>query len=93
MISISLIAKDDLVVIAAGIRSFNELAASKWIDGIQDVFEMLDRHPDVGEYRTDFGIQGCRSFTFGKYVIFFRRLSEGTEIARVIHSSRDIQYL
>ncbi len=58
-----------------------------------NVFEMLDRHPDVGDYRTEFGIQGCRSFTFRKYVIFFRRLSEGTEIARVIHGSRDIQNL
>ena len=90
MVAISPSAEVDIEGINSGIASDNVAAAEKWLDGIQGIFEMLDAHPDVGEYRSEFSVQGCRSFTFGRYVIFFRRVTGGVEIARVIHGSRDL---
>ena len=44
----------------------------------------------MGEPRRIFGIPGCQSFSVGSYVIFFRRVEIGIEVARVIHGSRDV---
>ena len=90
MVVISPSAEIDIEGISSGISSENVSAAKKWLDGVQGIFEMLDAHPDVGEYRSEFSVQGCRSFTFGRYIIFFRRVAVGVEIARVIHGSRDL---
>jgi hypothetical protein len=43
----------------------------------------------MGEIREGFGVLGCRSFSVGNYVIFFRPIDSGIEVARVIHGSRD----
>jgi toxin ParE1/3/4 len=43
----------------------------------------------MGEERPGFGVPGCRSFSFGSYMIFFRAIEDGIEVARVIHGSRD----
>jgi len=91
MIRISPSAEADMKGISFGLSQFSENTGSKWLDGIREVFIMLERHPDVGEARAEFSIQDCRSFTFGRYVIFFRRLNDGIEIARVIHGSRDLR--
>ena len=47
----------------------------------------------MGEVRPGFGVPGCRSFSVGNYVIFFRPIDDGIEIARVIHGSRDMRNL
>lgn len=33
---------------------------------------------------------GLRSFPVGRYVIFYRALSNGIEIVRVLHGARDL---
>jgi toxin ParE1/3/4 len=91
MIRVSPSAEADMKGISFGLSQFSENAGSTWLDGIREVFTMLDRHPDVGELRAEFSIRDCRSFTFGRYVIFFRPLEDGIEIARVIHGSRDLR--
>src|SRR5687767_12240717 len=40
-----------------------------------------------------FGFPDCRSFVAGRYVIYYRPASESVEIARVLHSARDLQSL
>ncbi|MFG0291282.1 MAG: type II toxin-antitoxin system RelE/ParE family toxin [Rhodopirellula sp. JB044] len=45
----------------------------------------------MGEERRGFGVPGCRSFSFGSYVIFFHAIEDGIEVARVIHGSRDMR--
>ena len=91
MIRISPSAEVDMKAISGGLSQFSENSGTKWLKGIRDVFDTLERHPDVGELRSEFSIRDCRSFTFGRYVIFFRQFSDGIEIARVIHGSRDLR--
>ena len=90
MVVISPSAEVDIEGITSEIASNSRDAAAKWIDGIRSIFEMLDSHADVGEHRSEFSVRGCRSFTFGRYVIFFHRVTNGVEIARVIHGNRDL---
>ena len=90
MINISPAAEDDLSGIALDIATHRPRIAQRWLETAQETFEMLDRQPDVGEVRIGFGVPGCRSFSHGNYVIFFRRVDSGIEIARVIHASRDL---
>jgi|688.fasta_scaffold11257_3 toxin ParE1/3/4 len=91
MIQISPSAEADMKAISCEMSQFSENSGSKWLKGIRDVFDTLERHPDVGELRSEFSIRHCRSFTFGRYVIFFRQYIGGIEIARVIHGSRDLR--
>ena len=91
MIRISPSAEADMKSISSGLAQFSEDSGSKWLVGIRDLFDMLESHPDVGEFRAEFSISDCRSFTYGRYVVFFRRLTDGIEIARIIHASRDLR--
>ena len=91
MVVISPSAEADLRGIKADIASDKPSAAIKWLDGIHKTFDMIDTHPEVGEHRMEFSVKGCRSLTYGRYVIFFRRSVAAVEIARVIHGSRDLR--
>jgi len=37
------------------------------------------------------GLGPCRSFVVGNYVIFFRGVSDGVEIVRIVRGERDIE--
>ncbi len=34
--------------------------------------------------------EGLRSFSVGRYVMFYRAIPEGVEIVRVLHGARDL---
>ena len=36
-------------------------------------------------------IPGLRSLAYGRYVIFYRAIEDGAEIARVLHGARDLR--
>jgi len=36
-------------------------------------------------------VPGLRSLPFGRYVIFYRALDDGSEIVRVLHGARDLR--
>ena len=56
-----------------------------------DLVEIWDYIADDSEARVrDELAEGLRSFAVGRYVIFYRPISEGVEIVRVLHGSRDI---
>jgi toxin ParE1/3/4 len=38
-------------------------------------------------------VPGCRSFSVGNYVVFFRPIKNGIEVARIVHGSRDFRGL
>ncbi len=84
-------AENDLIGIAEFIARDKPQAARRWVQTIQDACETLAAQPGAGEVRTEFGIVGVRSFAVGNYVIFFRAVSVGIEVARVIHGGRDWQ--
>jgi toxin ParE1/3/4 len=86
-------AEDDLVGIADFIARDKPEAARRWILRIRQTCETLATQPHMGELRTGFGVSGCRSLNAGNYVIFYRPIDDGIEVARVVHGSRDMRSL
>ena len=86
-------ANEDVDSIADNIARDKPLAARDWLCKLRETCDTIAAHPNVGEVRDEFGVAGCRAFTFGQYVIFFRPVDDGIEVARVIHASRDIRNL
>ena len=84
------IAARDLYENAEYIARDRPNAAYDWIDGIEETCELLARHPEIGESRETAAYGRCRSFVRGEYVIFFRGVSDGVEIIRIIHAKRDV---
>jgi toxin ParE1/3/4 len=56
-----------------------------------DRFLLLARHPHIGRPRDEDLRPGLRSFTVGKYLIFYRVEGEDVLILRVLHGRRDIE--
>ena len=82
-------ADDDLESIVDYIARDKPQAARDWLTKLRATCETISTQPDVGEDRKGFGIPGCKSFSVGQYVIFFRMIDSGIEVSRVIHGSRD----
>ncbi|HEY8750394.1 MAG TPA: type II toxin-antitoxin system RelE/ParE family toxin [Tepidisphaeraceae bacterium] len=68
----------------------NPDAADELLRTIDSKLELYAEHPYMGTVR-DALSQGLRSFPVGRYVIFYRVVSDGIEVARVLHGSRDLQ--
>ena len=86
-------ADDDLIGIVDYIAREKPEAARDWLAKIRQASELLATQPGMGELREGFGVPGCRSFSVGNYVLFFRPIEGGIEVARVIHGSRDMRNL
>lgn len=86
-------AQSDLLDIVVFIARDNPRAAEDWLAAIEERCELLADHPLTGELRPGFGIADCRSVSVGVYVVFFRHIQSGVEIARVVHGSRDLGQL
>ena len=84
-------ADDDLVGIAELIARDKPEAARRWVQKIREACSTLATQPEMGELRKGFGVPGCRSFSVGNYVIFFKAVDDGIEVARIVHGSRDMQ--
>ena len=84
-------ADDDLEAIVDYIARDKPQAARNWLKQIRETCVSLATQPEAGEERKGFGVMGCRSFSVGQYVLFFRAINGGIEISRVIHGSRDIR--
>jgi len=84
-------AVDDLCNIVSFIAQDNPDAAHNWLQRIAEVCELLAENPMIGEERRDFSVLGCRCFTVGNYVVFFRPVNDGVEVARIVHGRRDLR--
>jgi toxin ParE1/3/4 len=84
-------AKHDLVDIGCYItqQSGSQERSDNFLDSIIKTCETLATQPEMGQLRTNFTKGQYRSFSVGNYVIYFRPLHDGIEIARVLHSARD----
>jgi toxin ParE1/3/4 len=80
----------DLDSIWSFIRADNPKAADAMIDRLTDTFDMLLTMPQAGGLRQEFR-ENLRSFAVENYVIFYRTVSEGIDILRVVHGRRDIR--
>ena len=81
-------ARTDLDEIWFYIAPDNVDAADKFIHAIVSRFPKLAAMPQLGRRREELSSR-LRSFPVGRYVIFYRPLENGIEIARVLHGARD----
>lgn len=82
----------DLDDIAAYIGLDNPQAALRFLDSLQIRFHLLASSPGIGRLRPDLGT-GIHGFPVEDYTIFYRQVSTGIEIVRVLHGARDIETL
>lgn len=87
-------AVDDLLGIVVEIAADNPRAAVRWIDGVEHVFYLLSTQPLMGErFRRRTNSGEVRRHVFGNYVIYYRPLSDGVEVYRILHGARDHERL
>jgi toxin ParE1/3/4 len=67
-------------------------AALTFVQTIREVCTVLADNPQMGELRPDIAA-GIRAFTVRNEIIFFRQVSDGIQVARVIHGARDLKDL
>jgi toxin ParE1/3/4 len=84
------IAKSDLTSIHKYIARDNLTAADRLIYVFKQKFRLLASQPLLGQHRPELGAN-LRSFTVGNYVVYYRTVQNGIEVARVIHAARDIE--
>ena len=81
-------ARTDLDEIWFYIAQDNADAADKFIHAIVSRFPKLAAMPQLGRRREELSPR-LRSFPVGRYVLFYRQVESGIEIARVLHGARD----
>jgi toxin ParE1/3/4 len=85
-------AREDLRDIYRHILVRNPSAADRLYLLFRDKFRILAENPLLGEKREDLA-KDIRIFTASSYVIAYRPIKNGAEIARVVHGSRDLAAL
>ena len=63
-----------------------------FLDTISERCHMLARHPEIGRLRPELA-PDLRSFAVRNYIIFYRPIDDGIEVARVLRGSRDLDSL
>jgi toxin ParE1/3/4 len=66
--------------------------AEHWLSSVEEQCQMLAEMPEMGRQRYELPGK-LRSFLVGKYILFYRPITDGVEIVRVVHGSRDIEKL
>ena len=85
-------AKTDLVEIWDYIADDSETRADAFIETIDKKFQALVDEPYLGIARDEIEVD-LRSFPVGRFVIFYRKLTEGIEIILVLHGARDLNII
>jgi toxin ParE1/3/4 len=85
---VSSAARADLDEIWFYIAQDNVEMADHFILALVSRFPKLAETPQLGRQRKELSPRLC-SFPFGHYVIFYRPLEKGVEIARVLQGARD----
>jgi toxin ParE1/3/4 len=79
----------DVEEIANYIFDLNPVASHRFLDNLDEVFELLVDFPLIGRLRPDLGAD-VRSYPVGNYLVFYIHSKEGVEITRVIYGGRDL---
>ncbi len=67
----------------------NRPAADRWLSRLCDKFLLLASQPLIGQTRAELG-PDIRSFSVGRYVIYYKVAGQRIRILRVLHGSRDV---
>ncbi len=79
----------DIEEIANYIFDLNPVAAHRFLDDLDEVFDLLADFPLIGRLRPDLGAD-VRSYPVGNYLVFYVPATERIEISRVIYGGRDL---
>lgn len=82
-------AEADILEIWDYIADDSILDADRWVDSLDEKLALWATQPMMGRSRDELA-PGIRSLAFGRYVVFFEPLSDGIDVVRVLHGSRDI---
>jgi toxin ParE1/3/4 len=82
-------ARRDLYEIWSYIDERNSRAADALINELTETFESLAKHKGLGTPRPKIDPE-LRVFPVRRYLIVFRRIDDGIEVVRVIHSAQDL---
>lgn len=85
-------ARRDLDQIWDYIASDNPAAASKLIARIMNKCQWYANQPELGEASNTL-LPGCRRFSVGPYVMYYRQGEDGIELIRVLHGARNVDPL
>ena len=83
------LAESDLAKIWLYIARDNPAAADQFIDKLRMQCQRLAAAPQRGRPRPEFAVD-LRSNRVGNYFIFYFPTDTGIEVARVLHSARDL---
>ena len=81
-------ARSDLDEIWFYIAQDDPDAADKFIQSLVQRFPIIASQPEIGRKREELAPR-LRSFPVGRYLIFYRPIDSGVEIARVLQGARD----
>jgi toxin ParE1/3/4 len=79
----------DIEEITNYIFDLNPVAAHRFLDDLDEVFDLLADFPFIGRLRPDLGAD-VRSYPVGSYLVFYVPAADCIEIARVIYGGRDL---
>ena len=82
-------AEEDLFEIWDHIAADSLIAADRFIEDVDEKLHLLAEQPLIGRTREELA-PNLRSFPAGNYVIFYRPIENGVEIARVLEGHQDI---
>ena len=82
-------AEADLVDILAYVARRNQQAADALAAEIEQQCQQLARFPGIGRDRSNFA-PGLRSVVVQRYNIFFRPITGGIEVVRILHGARNL---
>ena len=79
----------DIEEIANYIFDLNPVAAYRFLDDLDETFDLLADFPFIGRSRADLGAD-VRSYPVGNYLVFYVPVAGDIEIVRVIYGARDL---
>ena len=82
-------AKSDLVSIHKCVARDNQAAADRLVQELKHKFRLLASQPLMGQERPELAAD-LRGFSLGNYVVLYRPVQNGIQVARAIHAARDI---
>jgi toxin ParE1/3/4 len=89
-------AVEDIDEHAAYIANRNVRAAYRFLEKVEETFELLARHPRISSPRLDGIVSGLRAWpvaTFKSYVVLYFVTRNAVQIVRVVHGARDLEAL
>jgi len=82
--------KEDSLEIWAYIATDSMDSADALMREIDQKLRLYAENPRMGTTRSELE-DGIRSFPVGNYLVFYRIVDDGIEVARVLHAARDLK--